>query len=70
MHAMTLRVRVAKCSAVPSGAWRSLAARLLWEQDAAGSNPAAPTNGLGSDLGINSMRSTRIQGTGTITGSH
>ena len=26
------------------GAWRSLVARLLWEQDVAGSNPVAPTN--------------------------
>jgi hypothetical protein len=25
-----------------SGAWRSLVARLLWEQEVAGSNPAAP----------------------------
>jgi hypothetical protein len=25
------------------GLWRSLAARLLWEQEAAGSNPASPT---------------------------
>ena len=24
------------------GAWRSLVARLLWEQEVAGSNPAAP----------------------------
>ncbi len=26
------------------GAWRSLVARLLWEQDAGGSNPPAPTS--------------------------
>src|ERR1700730_5716112 len=26
------------------GMWRSLVARLLWEQEAAGSNPAIPTN--------------------------
>src|SRR5918994_5462534 len=35
---------VPRCdTAVASGAWRSLAARLLWEQEVAGSNPAAPT---------------------------
>src|SRR5688572_608480 len=28
------------------GAWRSLVARLLWEQDVAGSNPVAPTNSI------------------------
>ena len=26
------------------GMWRSLVARLLWEQDVAGSNPVIPTN--------------------------
>jgi hypothetical protein len=26
----------------PHGAWRSLAARLLWEQEVGGSNPPAP----------------------------
>ena len=30
------------------GTWRSLVARLLWEQEAAGSNPAVPTRRLGS----------------------
>ena len=25
------------------GAWRSLVARLLWEQEVGGSNPSAPT---------------------------
>ena len=32
------------------GAWRSLAARLLWEQEVGGSNPLAPTS-----LRFNSM---------------
>src|SRR5215208_1630853 len=27
----------------PHGAWRSLVARLLWEQEVPGSNPGAPT---------------------------
>jgi hypothetical protein len=27
-----------------NGAWRSPVARMLWEHDVAGSNPAAPTN--------------------------
>ena len=32
------------------GAWRSLVARLLWEQEAPGSNPGAPTTFPGSSL--------------------
>ena len=33
------------------GAWRSLVARLLWEQEVGGSNPLAPTNDI-KHLGI------------------
>ena len=29
--------------------WRSLVARLLWEQDVAGSNPVVPTMNLGCE---------------------
>lgn len=32
------------------GMWRSLVARLLWEQDVAGSNPAIPTGLAGENL--------------------
>ena len=32
--------------AAECGEWRSLVARLLWEQDVAGSNPVSPTNSL------------------------
>jgi hypothetical protein len=36
------------------GAWRSLAARLLWEQEVGGSNPSAPTNKIKHlELGLN-----------------
>ena len=31
------------CLFVDVGTWRSLVARLLWEQDVAGSNPVVPT---------------------------
>ena len=36
------------------GAWRSLVARLLWEQEAGGSNPSAPTIVFNKLLGIDS----------------
>ncbi len=38
---------------VKVGVWRSLVARLLWEQDVAGSNPVTPTSSIcckGSEL--------------------
>ena len=35
--------------AVFAGTWRSLVARLLWEQDVAGSNPVVPTMNLGCE---------------------
>src|SRR4051794_41766016 len=38
------------------GAWRSLVARLLWEQEVAGSNPAAPMRPL-ADGHEDSLRS-------------
>ena len=38
--------------AIIVGAWRSLVARLLWEQDVAGSNPVAPTTTLTKAQGI------------------
>ena len=44
-RAATAQTGNARCSitiSYSSGAWRSSVARLLWEQEVAGSNPAAP----------------------------
>ena len=39
-----LRTRVTRSIGRGVGEWRSLVARLLWEQRVAGSNPVSPTN--------------------------
>ena len=37
------------------GAWRSLEARLLWEQEVGGSNPLAPTIMISTSYTINAL---------------
>jgi hypothetical protein len=37
------------------GAWRSLEARLLWEQEVGGSNPLAPTIMISTSYTINTV---------------
>ena len=41
---MQSQERPIKMSSQHFGAWRSLVAHLLWEQEVGGSNPSAPTN--------------------------